>query len=88
MPGIKFLVIGVLPQGKDPHNPRRDQIKDLNQKLEHALANEPNVKFVDVGAKMLEKDGSMSDKVWWGDGFHPRNYTPMFDAIKPELSKF
>lgn len=88
MPDAKWLVLGVLPQGRSATDPRRAQIKDLNDKLEKALAGIPGVRYYDAGPGMLEKDGSMSDRVWWRDGLHPRNYTPMFDQLKQELNKF
>ncbi len=87
MPDTKWLVLGVLPQGLKADDPRREQIRNLNLELEKQLAGKPNVTFFDVGPLMLEKDGSMSDKIWWRDGLHPRNYAPMFDAIKPILNK-
>lgn len=85
MPGTRLLVLGVLPQGKTAADPRREQINKLNAELETALKSIPNLSFFNVGPQMLEKDGSMSPKVWWGDGLHPRDYTRMFDAIKAEL---
>lgn len=87
MQETKWLVLGVLPQGKEANDPRRAQITEINKKLSDALKNEKNVRFLDVGPKMLDSNGGMSDKVWWGDGLHPKNYAPMFDAIKPELTK-
>lgn len=88
MPNTKVLVLGVLPQGRDPYNRRREIVREINQKLERALAGKSNVRFYDAGPRMLEANGAMSDRVWAGDGVHVRNYTPLFEAIKPELRKF
>lgn len=80
-----WIVLGVLPQGRSPNDPRRAQIRELNEKLEDALSGIAGVKFLDLGGQLLEKDGSMSDRIWWKDGLHPRNYEPIFDALRPEL---
>ena len=88
MPDTKWLVLGVLPQGRNANDPRRAEIKDINEKLAQALKGMPNVQFFDAGPAMLEKDGSMSDRVWWRDGLHPRNYDPLFDKVKEQLKKF
>lgn len=87
LPDAPILVLGVLPQGKDPTDPRRNEIKNLNAELAKQLEGKEKVSYFDVGPLMLEKDGSMSSKVWWSDGLHPRDYTPMFNAIKPILEK-
>jgi hypothetical protein len=87
MPDTKLLVLGVLPQGKTAGDPRREEIKNINDELQKQLAGRSNVSYFDVGPKMLEKDGSMSPKIWWGDGLHPRDYSPMFNEIKPVLEK-
>lgn len=87
MPDAKLLVLGVLPQGKSASDPRREKIREINDELQKQLSGKANVTYFDAGARMLEKDGSMSSKVWWGDGLHPRDYSPMFAAIKPVLDK-
>ena len=87
MPDTKLLVLGVLPQGKNANDPRREKIKEINEELKRQLTGRSNLTYYDVGPNMLEKDGSMSSKIWWGDGLHPKDYAPMFSAIKPLLEK-
>ncbi len=84
-PDTKWLVLGVLPQGKSASDPRRATIEKINSLVQQELSGKANVTFMDVNKKMLEPDGSMSDNVWWRDGLHPKNYTPLFKAIRPTL---
>lgn len=84
-PDTKWLVLGVLPQGRSASDPRRATIEKINSLVQQELAGKTNVTFMDVNKKMLESDGSMSDNVWWRDGLHPKNYTPLFKAIRPTL---
>jgi lysophospholipase L1-like esterase len=85
LPEAKVLVLGVLPQGKTAKDPRRAVISELNKELSAELNGQANVSFTDLGPSLLEKDGTMSPLIWWGDGLHPRDYTPIFDQIKPIL---
>jgi hypothetical protein len=87
LPDARLLVLGILPQGKAATDPRRAEIKDINAELARQLQGKSSVSYFDAGPLMLEKDGSMSSKIWWNDGLHPRDYTPMFDALKPILEK-
>lgn len=87
LPEAKLLVLGVLPQGREASDQRRNTINSLNTKIETALKNRTNVVFQNVNKQMLEADGSMSDTVWWRDGLHPRDYSPLFKAIRPTLDK-
>ena len=87
LPNTKWLVLGVLPQGRSASDPRRATIEKINTLVQQELAGKNNVTFMDVNKTMLEADGSMSDNVWWKDGLHPRSYTPLFKAIRPTLEK-
>lgn len=84
-PDTKWLVLGVLPQGRSASDPRRATIEKINSLVQQELAEKANITFMDVNKKMLEPDGSMSDSVWWRDGLHPKNYTSLFKAIRPTL---
>lgn len=85
MPNTKVLVVGVLPQGMSAADPRRAQIDRINGLVQQQLGALPNVKFQDVGRRMLNPDGSMPSSVWYGDGLHPKSYSRFFDAIRPTL---
>lgn len=84
-PDTKWLVLGVLPQGRAASDPRRAQIERINSAVERELAGKDKISYLNVNQKMLQPDGSMGDDIWWRDGLHPRNYSPLFKAIRPVL---
>ncbi len=86
LPNTKLLVVGVLPQGTSASDPRRAQIDRINTLVQQKLQGLPNVKFQDVGEKMLGADGSMPSSIWAPDGLHPRSYSAFFEAIRPTLA--
>lgn len=95
MPNTKWLVGGLLPQGVDASDPRRAEISDINARVSKALNAVdaaghplyPNVEFDDVGAKMLDRNGTMNPDIWRGSK-HPRlgaGYGRMLRLIKDRL---
>ncbi len=79
LPNTQILVLGVLPHGEDPNDPIRHTIREVNRKLELALAGS-NVVFRDVGSSMLDSNGRMLAGVWQADKTHP-TYGPGYDAL-------
>ena len=82
-PQAKVLLLGVFPRGATAAAPQRDQIKAINAiiaKLDDGKA----VKFMDIGAKFLEPDGSISVEVM-KDGLHPteKGYEIWAAAVTP-----
>lgn len=85
LPDTKWLVLGVLPQGRAASDPRRAVIERINSAVQRELAGKDKINFMNVNKNMLQADGNMGDDVWWRDGLHPRNYTPLFKAIRQVL---
>ena len=68
-PQAKVLLLGVFPRGALPTAPAREPIRQINAiiaKLDDGKA----VRFMDIAAKLLEPDGSISVEVM-RDGLHP-----------------
>jgi lysophospholipase L1-like esterase len=84
LPSTKILVLGVLPREQSATHPIRAEIGKINHELQ-GLADNQHVCFADIGAAMLEPDGSLSRQVMH-DLLHPTwtvGYTRMFNAVKP-----
>lgn len=87
LPESKILLLGVLPRGFDAQNHYRKKIIKLNQIIAK-LDDQKHVFFLDIGDKLLNKDGS-ADKAIFRDGLHlsPKGYQMMADLIQPEIQK-
>ena len=86
LPNAKLLVLGVLPREESAKHPIRGRIKRLNAELK-SVADHRHVFFADIGAQMLEKDGTLSKDVM-PDFLHPSaqvGYGKMFKAIKAQI---
>ena len=68
-PEAKVLLLGVFPRGASPTTPARDQIKQINDIIAK-LDDGKIVRYMDIGPKFLEPDGSISKEVM-ADGLHP-----------------
>ncbi len=90
-PKTKVLLLGVFPRGPDATDPNRDRIKHINKIISKLDDDGKTVKYLDIGGKFLEKDGTMSKEVM-GDFLHPspKGYeiwagaidTPLKDLMK------
>jgi lysophospholipase L1-like esterase len=82
-PGARVLLLGVFPRGADPGNPYRDSIRQINA-LIASLDDGDHVRFMDIGDRFLEPDGSISTEVM-ADGLHPtaRGYQIWAEAVMP-----
>jgi lysophospholipase L1-like esterase len=69
-PTTHFVVMGVLPRGHRPTDGYRAPIAALNAILARKLAGRPDTTFLDIGARFLAADGSMSPELM-PDGTHP-----------------
>jgi len=83
LPDTKVLVIGLLPRGVSATNSFRPKITEVNRALA-SLAMRKNVSFIDVGASLLDTDGTLSPAVM-PDGLHPSAYGYQLwaDAMEP-----
>ena len=69
-PFSRIVVMGVFPRGNHADDNRRPGIRALNEILARQLANRPGVTFLDIGARMISPDGSISSEIL-RDGTHP-----------------
>jgi lysophospholipase L1-like esterase len=81
LPSTKIVVLGILPRDA-PRDPVRTQIAAVNQKIS-GLADNQNIWFVDVGADLLQADGTISAATM-PDALHPSHhgYEIIFNALR------
>jgi lysophospholipase L1-like esterase len=84
LPKSKILLLGLFPRGEKT-DPIREQVKAVNAGIA-TLANSENVKFLDLGNKFLEPDGTLSRGLF-PDLLHPdeKGYQIWADAMEPTL---
>lgn len=82
-PQARVLLLGVFPRGRTADNPARERIREINAIIAK-LDDGKSVKYMDIGAKFLEPDGSISVEVM-KDGLHPteKGYQIWADAVMP-----
>ena len=87
VPSAKILLLGVFPRGKSPADMARDRIKVVNFAIEK-LDGHDNIKFLDIGEKFLEPDGTLPPEIM-PDALHPneKGYGIWADAIQPALDE-
>ncbi len=69
-PGARLVVMGVFPRGRSPRGRYRPVIAKLNGILAQELSGRPNTTFLDIGARFLQPDGSISPAIM-PDALHP-----------------
>jgi lysophospholipase L1-like esterase len=86
LPSSKVLLLGILPRGPDADDPRRARIRNINRRIDDLDDGGQHVKFLDMGAKFLQADGSISTSVM-ADYLHPtkKGYEIWVDAMRPTL---
>lgn len=85
LPESKILLLAIFPRGaKDA--PQREQVKDVNAAIAK-LADGKMVKFLDIGDKFLEPDGTLPKDVM-PDLLHPneKGYQIWADAMESTLT--
>ena len=84
-PATRILNMGLFPRST-PQDPLRDRIRETNALLERFTASMWNVAFMDIGARFLQPDGTISTAIM-NDLVHPTEagYRIWFDAIRPIL---
>jgi lysophospholipase L1-like esterase len=80
-PQARVLLLGVFPRGRTADNPARERIKEINTIIAK-LDDGKSVKYMDIGAKFLEPDGSIAVEVM-KDALHPteKGYQIWADAV-------
>jgi lysophospholipase L1-like esterase len=86
-PTAKVLLLGLLPRGSKANDKFRDKIKEVNKGVA-ALADGKAVRYLDTGAKFLDKNGDLIDNLM-PDGIHPsaEGYAAWAEAIKGPLEE-
>jgi len=86
-PRAKFLLLGVFPRGEKPEHPLRAQIKGINAEIARLDDGGKTVKFLDIGDKFLQPDGTIS-KETMPDFLHltEKGYRIWAEAIKQPLA--
>lgn len=87
VPHANIIVMNIFPREKDPNNPRRILINDINKQL-NAFAAEQHLTLVDIGPKMLNPDGTFLPDIML-DFTHPtdKGYQIWADAIRPLINQ-
>ena len=86
-PETRIVLMGVFPRGASPKDGFRPKIAALNERLA-ALAKEKGLTFLDLGAKMLEPDGTLPRDIM-KDSVHPteKGYAIWAAALKDVLKE-
>ena len=84
-PASKILLLGILPRGESSKEETNEKIRQTNAKLA-LLADKRLVFYLDVGDKLVEPDGTISNDVM-PDKLHVAmpGYIRWMDAMKPTL---
>jgi lysophospholipase L1-like esterase len=91
-PQTKVLLLGVFPRGADPSaenvKNQREKLKAVNAIVAKLDDKGKTVKFLDIGDKFLEKDGTISKDVM-PDYLHlsPKGYQIWADAVKGPIEE-
>jgi len=82
LPRTRIALMAILPRGARPDDPLREPIRRTNSLLAARYANDPHVKYLDIGAKLLAPDGTLPATLM-PDGTHPSDpgYQIWADAL-------
>ncbi|MCX6894720.1 MAG: GDSL-type esterase/lipase family protein [Verrucomicrobia bacterium] len=84
LPDTKVLVLGIFPRGKT-FSPQRGKVLQVNQALAK-LADGRMIHYLDIGSRLIEADGSISDAVMPGYlHLSERGYVIWAEAMEPKL---
>jgi lysophospholipase L1-like esterase len=86
LPKTKVLLLGVFPRSPNADHPFRARIKAINSQIAQLDDNGEHVKYLDIGGKFLEPDGSLSKDIM-PDYLHPntKGYEIWAEAMAPTL---
>ncbi len=87
LPSAKILLLGIFPRGQSANDGARAKIKTINESLAK-LDGKDNVKYLDIGAKFLEADGTLPKSIM-PDALHPneKGYEIWAEATQPTLDE-
>ena len=86
-PGAKILVLAIFPRGEKPTDKMRQQNEETNAIIKK-LADNKTVFFLDINAKFLQPDGTLSRDIM-PDLLHPneKGYEIWAEAIAPKVKE-
>jgi beta-glucosidase len=87
LPQMKVLVLAIFPRDADKNGKLR-QVNDKTNEIIAKLADNKNVFYLDINAKFLGADGTLSKDIM-PDLLHPneKGYTIWAEAIEPTVAK-
>jgi len=87
-PTTKVLLLAVFPRDAKPGTDRRVKITEINKSIAKLDDGGKTVKFLDIGAKFLDKDGNLPKDVM-NDYLHltAKGYEIWAEAIMPTLTE-
>lgn len=85
-PKTKVLLLAIFPRGEKAGTPIREKISAINKNIASLDDGGKTVKYLDIGAKFLSEDGSLSKDIM-PDFLHltPRGYEIWAEAILPSV---
>jgi lysophospholipase L1-like esterase len=88
LPGTKVLLLAIFPRGFKADDPARGRIKSINEQLAKLDDGGKTVKYLDIGPKFLDPDGTLPKDVM-PDALHPneKGYEIWADAMGPTLKE-
>jgi lysophospholipase L1-like esterase len=88
LPKTKVLLLGIFPRGQKADDPNRARIKAINEELAKLDDGGKSVKYLDIGKKFLEEDGTLPKEIM-PDALHPnaKGYQIWADAMQPTLDE-
>jgi lysophospholipase L1-like esterase len=69
-PQSRIVLMGIFPRWANPKDPIRTSIAKTNALLAQEFQNDVNVRFLDIGARFLQPDGTLPTSIM-PDGTHP-----------------
>lgn len=87
-PTSQILLMGIFPRQPKKTDFWRGQAAKTNKILKDAVKDHPLITYLDIGEKLVEKDGSISREIMF-DFCHPtpKGYAIWAEAIRPYLEK-
>ena len=79
--------VGVFPRSEKPEDPIRAQVKEINQAIAKLDDEGKTLKYLDLGDKFLQPDGTISKEVM-PDRLHlsEKGYQIWADAVKEPIA--
>jgi lysophospholipase L1-like esterase len=89
LPRTDVLLLAIFPRGEKPDDLLRIKVRDTNRLIEPAVANMPGVHYLDIGEKLIEKDGTIT-KDTMPDALHlsAKGYEIEAQALEPRIREF